>query len=70
MLHCFSTLQSARFRLSARDGHVTSSSSATHRLPPVKQHKSKKSPSKRCRLCNKKTGLATSYMCRCVPVGV
>ena len=32
-----------------------------HHLPPVKQ---KKKSSKRCFMCAKKTGLATSYPCR------
>ncbi|XP_013397692.1 LOW QUALITY PROTEIN: AN1-type zinc finger protein 4-like [Lingula anatina] len=36
--------------------------SPTTRLPPVK---SKKKVSKRCFMCAKKTGLATSYPCRC-----
>lgn len=35
--------------------------SPTHRLPPVKAKKKQK----RCCLCGKKTGLATSYQCRC-----
>ncbi|XP_005112309.1 AN1-type zinc finger protein 4 isoform X2 [Aplysia californica] len=35
--------------------------SPTHRLPPVKVKKKQK----RCFLCGKKTGLATSYQCRC-----
>lgn len=35
--------------------------SPSHRLPPVK---SKKKATKRCFVCGKKTGLATSYMCR------
>nr|KAI8731328.1 AN1-type zinc finger protein 4-like [Biomphalaria glabrata] len=35
--------------------------SARHRLPPVKSKKK----NKRCYLCGKKTGLATSYQCRC-----
>ncbi|XP_071106630.1 AN1-type zinc finger protein 4-like [Haliotis cracherodii] len=47
-------------RLSAsRDGRLLS---PTHRLPPVK---AKKKASKRCYVCAKKTGLATSYQCRC-----
>ncbi|XP_064638407.1 AN1-type zinc finger protein 4-like [Lineus longissimus] len=54
-------LMSARLqRLSAsRDGRIMSPS---HRLPPVK---TKKKPHKRCFFCAKKTGLATSYQCRC-----
>lgn len=52
-----SRIMSARFRLSA------SRDLGTHRhLPPVKQ---KKKTVKRCSLCNKKTGLANSYICRC-----
>ncbi|XP_074647919.1 AN1-type zinc finger protein 4-like [Tubulanus polymorphus] len=47
-------------RLSAsRDGRLPS---PTRRLPPVK---TKKKSHKRCFLCGKKTGLATSYQCRC-----
>ncbi|KAA0717759.1 Zinc finger protein 4 [Triplophysa tibetana] len=58
--------------------YTTSSSSAglsssikrlgtpTHHLPPVKVHTgTKKKSSKHCFLCGKKTGLATSYECRC-----
>ncbi|XP_074088682.1 AN1-type zinc finger protein 4 isoform X2 [Macrotis lagotis] len=38
----------------------------THHLPPVKAPvQSKKKTSKHCFLCGKKTGLATSYECRC-----
>nr|XP_055025458.1 AN1-type zinc finger protein 4 isoform X2 [Misgurnus anguillicaudatus] len=38
----------------------------THHLPPVKVPTvTKKKSSKRCFLCGKKTGLATSYDCRC-----
>ena len=49
-------LQSARLRRSAgRDGCLSP------RLPPVKH---KKKHSKRCYICAKKTGLATSYQCR------
>lgn len=59
-------------RSSSREGRLVSSPS--HRLPPVLKSSNltgngssgkKKSSSKRCFLCNKKTGLATSYMCRC-----
>lgn len=51
---------SGRLRMSAnRDGHIMS---PTHRLPPVK---AKKKATKRCYVCGKKTGLATSYQCRC-----
>ncbi|CAH1245973.1 ZFAND6 [Branchiostoma lanceolatum] len=41
--------------------------SPIHRLPPVKppQLHTKKKSGKRCFLCGKKTGLATSYQCRC-----
>lgn len=46
-------------RVNSRDGRMLSPS---HRLPPVK---SKKKATKRCFVCGKKTGLATSYMCRC-----
>ncbi|CAG5128449.1 unnamed protein product, partial [Candidula unifasciata] len=35
--------------------------SPTHRLPPMKAKKKQK----RCLICGKKTGLATSYQCRC-----
>lgn len=39
---------------------------ATHLLPPVKTYNPiKKKSSKHCFLCGKKTGLATSYSCRC-----
>lgn len=56
-----SRLVSARLqRVSAnRDGRLMSPS---HRLPPVK---AKKKATKRCYVCGKKTGLATSYQCRC-----
>ncbi|XP_052428113.1 AN1-type zinc finger protein 4-like [Carassius gibelio] len=59
-------------------GHTPSSSSGglsssvkrlgtpTHHLPPVKVPSgTKKKSSKHCFLCGKKTGLATSYECRC-----
>ncbi|XP_043112059.1 AN1-type zinc finger protein 4 [Puntigrus tetrazona] len=59
-------------------GHTPSSSSSglsssikrlgtpTHHLPPVKVPTgTKKKSSKHCFLCGKKTGLATSYECRC-----
>lgn len=54
-------LVSARLQrvASSRDGRLLSPS---HRLPPVK---SKKKAAKRCFVCAKKTGLATSYICRC-----
>ncbi|KAI5606781.1 AN1-type zinc finger protein 4 [Silurus asotus] len=40
--------------------------SPTYHLPPVKApQSSKKKTSKHCFLCGKKTGLATSYECRC-----
>ncbi|XP_028916838.1 AN1-type zinc finger protein 4 isoform X2 [Ornithorhynchus anatinus] len=39
---------------------------ATHHLPPVKAPvQTKKKTAKHCFLCGKKTGLATSYECRC-----
>ncbi|KAK7111772.1 hypothetical protein V1264_011349 [Littorina saxatilis] len=51
---------SGRLRVSAsRDNRIMS---PTHRLPPVK---AKKKATKRCYVCGKKTGLATSYQCRC-----
>ncbi|XP_022110703.1 AN1-type zinc finger protein 4-like [Acanthaster planci] len=60
---------SIRGRISGtRDGRLLSPS---HRLPPVSSSKptslatTKKKTSKRCSFCNKKTGLATSYQCRC-----
>lgn len=55
-----SRLVSARFQRAsaAGDRHRIS---PTHRLPPVKIKKKQK----RCFLCGKKTGLATSYQCRC-----
>jgi len=34
------------------------------KLPPVKSKKKAGKSTKRCFLCAKKTGLATSYMCR------
>ncbi|XP_061601204.1 AN1-type zinc finger protein 4 [Cololabis saira] len=37
----------------------------TYHLPPVKAPGTKKKSSKHCFLCGKKTGLATSYECRC-----
>ncbi|KAK3594871.1 hypothetical protein CHS0354_005944 [Potamilus streckersoni] len=54
-------LMSARLQrmTSSRDGRLLS---PTHRLPPVK---SKKKAAKRCFVCGKKTGLASSYQCRC-----
>lgn len=40
--------------------------SSTYHLPPVKAPAGgKKKSSKHCFLCAKKTGLATSYECRC-----
>jgi len=40
--------------------------SSSAKLPPVKSNKKKAGKtSKRCFLCAKKTGLATSYICRC-----
>ncbi|XP_077865483.1 AN1-type zinc finger protein 4-like [Saccoglossus kowalevskii] len=43
--------------------------SPAHRLPPVSKPSSlgtaKKKSGKKCLFCNKKTGLATSYTCRC-----
>lgn len=57
---------SIRGRLSGnKEGRLLSS--PAHRLPPVKPAASstKKKAGKRCYLCNKKTGLATSYTCRC-----
>ena len=62
ILKCFlSCVQSARLRVSAnRDSRIMS---PTHRLPPVK---AKKKATKRCYVCGKKTGLATSYQCRLV----
>ena len=39
--------------------------SSSAKLPPVKSNKKKPGKSsKRCFLCTKKTGLATSYVCR------
>ncbi|OWF37826.1 AN1-type zinc finger protein 4-like [Mizuhopecten yessoensis] len=54
-------LVSARLQrvTNSRDGRLLSPS---HRLPPVKP---KKKVTKRCFVCGKKTGLATSYICRC-----
>ncbi|XP_071505546.1 AN1-type zinc finger protein 4-like [Diadema antillarum] len=58
---------SIRGRLSGnKEGRLLSS--PAHHLPPVPKpslSSSKKKTSKRCFLCNKKTGLATSYQCRC-----
>ncbi|XP_070545328.1 AN1-type zinc finger protein 4-like [Ptychodera flava] len=58
---------SIRRRLSSsKDGRLLS---PAHRLPPVSKPPSlataKKKTTKRCFLCGKKTGLATSYTCRC-----
>lgn len=57
---------SIRGRLSgSKEGRLLTS--PAHRLPPVTKPaiSSKKKASKRCFTCNKKTGLATSYACRC-----
>ncbi|XP_041485109.1 AN1-type zinc finger protein 4-like [Lytechinus variegatus] len=58
---------SIRGRLSgSKEGRLLTS--PAHRLPPVTKppvSSTKKKASKRCFLCNKKTGLATSYSCRC-----
>lgn len=49
---------------SGHDSHsnLTSPANVHHRLPPVKP---KKQPAKRCLTCSKKTGIASSYTCRC-----
>ncbi|XP_045139614.1 AN1-type zinc finger protein 4 isoform X4 [Echinops telfairi] len=62
------------FFLSARGIGISGNNAAAgkrlgdcnHRLPPVKAPiQTKKKPGKHCFLCGKKTGLATSYECRC-----
>lgn len=53
--------------LAMRGGPInTSRGECTHHLPPVKAPvQTKKKTTKHCFLCGKKTGLATSYECRC-----
>ncbi|KAM9703045.1 AN1-type zinc finger protein 4 isoform 2-T2 [Dama dama] len=67
-------LEPTEFFLSARgigmNGNNTTSGKrvgeCTHHLPPVKAPiQTKKKTTKHCFLCGKKTGLATSYECRC-----
>ncbi|KAB0351452.1 hypothetical protein FD754_016309 [Muntiacus muntjak] len=67
-------LEPTEFFLSARgigmNGNNTTSGKRvgerTHHLPPVKAPiQTKKKTTKHCFLCGKKTGLATSYECRC-----
>nr|XP_025140723.1 AN1-type zinc finger protein 4 isoform X2 [Bubalus bubalis] len=67
-------LETTEFFLSARgigmNGNNTTSGKrvgeCTHHLPPVKAPvQTKKKAAKHCFLCGKKTGLATSYECRC-----
>nr|XP_019571731.1 PREDICTED: AN1-type zinc finger protein 4 isoform X1 [Rhinolophus sinicus]XP_019571732.1 PREDICTED: AN1-type zinc finger protein 4 isoform X1 [Rhinolophus sinicus]XP_019571733.1 PREDICTED: AN1-type zinc finger protein 4 isoform X1 [Rhinolophus sinicus]XP_019571734.1 PREDICTED: AN1-type zinc finger protein 4 isoform X1 [Rhinolophus sinicus] len=67
-------LESAEFFLSARGIGMNGNNTATgkrvgectHHLPPVKAPiQTKKKTTKHCFLCGKKTGLATSYECRC-----
>ncbi|XP_075384031.1 AN1-type zinc finger protein 4 [Tenrec ecaudatus] len=62
------------FFLSARGIGISGNNAAAgkrlgdcnHHLPPVKAPiQTKKKPAKHCFLCGKKTGLATSYECRC-----
>ncbi|KAM5241208.1 AN1-type zinc finger protein 4 isoform 2-T5 [Hipposideros larvatus] len=67
-------LESTEFFLSAHGIGMNGNNTATgkrvgectHRLPPVKAPiQTKKKTTKHCFLCGKKTGLATSYECRC-----
>ncbi|XP_059738709.1 AN1-type zinc finger protein 4 isoform X4 [Bos taurus] len=67
-------LETTEFFLSARgfgmNGNNTTSGKrvgeCSHHLPPVKAPiQTKKKTTKHCFLCGKKTGLATSYECRC-----
>ncbi|XP_055281206.1 AN1-type zinc finger protein 4 isoform X2 [Moschus berezovskii] len=67
-------LETTEFFLSARgigmNGNNTTSGKrvgeCTHHLPPVKAPiQTKKKTTKHCFLCGKKTGLSTSYECRC-----
>uniref|UniRef100_A0A673J731 Zinc finger, AN1-type domain 4 n=1 Tax=Sinocyclocheilus rhinocerous TaxID=307959 RepID=A0A673J731_9TELE len=52
--------------LEGQAGRSISQCTPTHHLPPVKVPTgTKKKSSKHCFLCGKKTGLATSYECRC-----
>uniref|UniRef100_A0A671G5J9 Zinc finger AN1-type containing 4 n=1 Tax=Rhinolophus ferrumequinum TaxID=59479 RepID=A0A671G5J9_RHIFE len=67
-------LESTEFFLSAHGIGMNGNNTATgkrvgectHHLPPVKAPiQTKKKTTKHCFLCGKKTGLATSYECRC-----
>ncbi|XP_053438374.1 AN1-type zinc finger protein 4 isoform X2 [Nycticebus coucang] len=67
-------LEPTEFFLSARGIGMNGNNAAagkrigecTHHLPPVKAPiQTKKKTTKHCFLCGKKTGLATSYECRC-----
>ncbi|XP_054975508.1 AN1-type zinc finger protein 4 isoform X2 [Sorex araneus] len=67
-------IESTDFFLSARGIGMNGNNAATgkrvgecaHHLPPVKAPiQAKKKTAKHCFLCGKKTGLATSYECRC-----
>ncbi|XP_064125890.1 AN1-type zinc finger protein 4 isoform X2 [Loxodonta africana] len=67
-------LEPTDFFLSARGIGISGNNAAagkkvgecTHHLPPVKAPvQTKKRTAKQCFLCGKKTGLATSYECRC-----
>ncbi|XP_072827229.1 AN1-type zinc finger protein 4 isoform X3 [Vicugna pacos] len=67
-------LEPTEFFLSARGTGMNGNNTAagkrvgecTHHLPPVKAPiQTKKKTTKHCFLCGKKTGLATSYECRC-----
>ncbi|XP_059755229.1 AN1-type zinc finger protein 4 isoform X5 [Balaenoptera ricei] len=67
-------LEPTEFFLSARGIGMNGNNTAagkrvgecTHHLPPVKAPiQTKKKTTKHCFLCGKKTGLATSYECRC-----
>ncbi|NP_001189400.1 AN1-type zinc finger protein 4 [Danio rerio] len=71
LLRRISPLQrTAGFTASSSSSGLSSSikrlGTQTHHLPPVKVSSGvKKKSSKHCFLCGKKTGLATSYECRC-----
>ncbi|KAL3050339.1 hypothetical protein OYC64_012388 [Pagothenia borchgrevinki] len=68
-LHRAAASYMATSNLASAGGGMTSFGrigTPTYLLPPVKAHTgSKKKSTKHCFLCGKKTGLATSYECRC-----
>ncbi|XP_068424349.1 AN1-type zinc finger protein 4 [Clinocottus analis] len=67
-LHRASASYMATTPLASAGGVMTSFGrigTPTYHLPPVKAPAGRKKSSKHCFLCGKKTGLATSYDCRC-----